>query len=66
MFRSLKIHSWICFVRRHENNAVAQGFVPVDVSQNQMKIDALRSIENPLLAFQKVRVVVVVSDWERV
>ena len=32
-----------------------QSFVPVDVSQNQMKIDALRSIENPLLAFQKVR-----------
>jgi len=30
-----------------------QSFVPVDVSQNQMKIDALRSIENPLLAFQK-------------
>ena len=33
----------------------AQSFVPVDVSQNQMKIDALRAIENPLLAFQKVR-----------
>jgi len=31
----------------------AQPFVPVDVSQNQMKIDALRAIENPLLAFQK-------------